>query len=88
MEPASARSRVATTSRPTPRPEISVTVSRVEKPGSSVRRAISASVGMRVDATAARARWPSAADVAQVQAAAVVGHLHGHDLAAARDGQA
>ena len=46
MDPASARRRVATTSRPTPRPEISVTMSRVEKPGSSVRRAISASVGM------------------------------------------
>ena len=46
MVPARARRRVATTSSPTPRPEISVTMSRVENPGSKVRRAISASVGM------------------------------------------
>ena len=81
MAPASARRRVATTSRPTPRPEISVTMSRVEKPGSRVRRAISASVGVASGGQQA-ALHGAAADVAQVQAAAVVGHLHGDHLAA------
>ena len=86
MEPDSARRRVATTSRPTPRPEISVTASRVEKPGSSVRRAISASVG--VASASSRPRSTAlAADVGEIQSAAVVGDLHGDDLAAARDGQ-
>ena len=86
MEPESARRRVATTSRPTPRPEISVTASRVEKPGSSVRRAISASLGVASASSSPRSMALARMSV-EIEAAAVVGHLHGDHLATARHGQ-
>jgi hypothetical protein len=68
-----------TTSMPTPRPETSVTVSAVEKPGAKISCQTSAS-GMLSD-TGRPFCCRLGQDALAIQAAAVVGHLD-HDVAA------
>ena len=63
-----------------------MTASRVENPGSSVRRAISASDGVASASSSPRSTAFDA-DVGEIEPAAVVGDLHRDHLAAARDGQ-